>query len=254
MTYTLSLPAADVLAQTLDVNLRQFPLRIPYFGEYERDRQRIAREVFTDLARQGLIHGRDIDPGLTRALRTLSEYAITVSVMGTVEKTRHLYARAAANGEDGVLVVKEGDRLRVEPIRSTALAVTLIGLLPKLDAAPGQSVTITQPSAADEERDGVLAPVHLGGNTAEQQLRIAESYLIKPRTGTGLFTVSGRDRRTGRERTGGHLTWIDTEEGRYLMVSRAPGDDGQVRSTFSPADQFRITQRLAELIEGVAPR
>ena len=70
--YTLSMPAVDVLSQTLDVNLRQFPFEIPYFGEYQSDRKRIAKEVFVDLHRQGLIRGGDIDPGLTRALRTLS--------------------------------------------------------------------------------------------------------------------------------------------------------------------------------------
>src|ERR687886_2884154 len=100
-SYTLPLPAVDVLAQTLDVNIRQFPFQIPYFGEYVRDRQRIAREVFVDLDRRGLVRGGDIDPELTRALRTLSEYVITVSAMGTVDKNRTIYARAAAAGETG---------------------------------------------------------------------------------------------------------------------------------------------------------
>jgi hypothetical protein len=253
--YTLSLRAADVLAQTLDVNIRQFPFEIPYFGEYERDRQRIAREVFVDLSRQGLVQGGDIDPQLTRALRTLSEYVITVAVMGTVDKTRKIYARAAAAGESGVLAVKEGETLRLELIRPTALAVTLVGLLPKMESGPGQSVTITMPSTGDQHgTDEILAPVHATRTADAQAMRLAESYLSRPRTGTGLFSVSGRDRRTGRERQGGHLTWIDTEDGRYLALARPPGDDGQVRSTFSPADHVRLTHQLGELIESVAPR
>jgi ESX secretion-associated protein EspG len=250
--YTLSLPAVDVLAQTLDVNIRQFPFEIPYFGEYERDRQRIAREVFVDLSRQGLVRGGDIDPELTRALRTLSDYVITVSVMGTVDRTRKIYARAAAAGETGVLAVKEGDSLRLELIRPTALATTLVGLLPVMESGPGQSVTITRP--ADRDPDDILAPVHSGRTGDEQQLRLAENYLARPRTGTGIFTVSGRDRRTGRERQAGHLTWIDTDAGRYLALARSPGENGQARATFSPADQTRLTQQLGELIESVAPR
>ncbi|TDV40051.1 ESX secretion-associated protein EspG [Actinophytocola oryzae] len=253
--FTLSLPAADVLAQTLEVNLRQFPFEIPYFGEYERDRRRIAAEVFVDLRRQGLVHGADIDPELVRALRTLSEYVITVGVMGTVEKTRKVYARAAAAGEHGVLAVMEGDTLRVEPIRPTALAVSLVGLLPALESAPGQSVTITLPGTADRpEADEIMAPVYRTQNSDQQQLRLAESYLSRPRTGTGLFTVSGRDRRTGLERQGGQVTWIDTDAGRYLAVVRPPGEDGRVRGTYSPADPARLTQQLGELIESIAPR
>lgn len=251
--YTLTLPQVDVLAQTLDVNVRQFPFEIPSFGEFVVDRQRIARQVFADLGRQGLIRGADIDPGLTRALRVLSQPVITVSAMGTVEKTKKVYARAATDGESGVLAVKEGERFRLEPIRPTALAVSLVGLLPKAEAGPGQSVTITRyvETTRDEDAD-FLAPVHArSGN--EQQLRVAASYLARPRTGTGFFAVSGRDRRTGKELRGGSLTWIDTDTGRYLTLSRPVGEDGQVRSTFSPADSARLTQQLGEMIESLAP-
>jgi hypothetical protein len=251
--YVLSLPDVDVLAQALDVNIRQFPFEIPSFGEFQRDRQRIAREVFTDLGRRGLVRGADIDPELTRALRTLSEYVVSVAVMGTVEKTRKVYARAATNGETGVLAVKDGDRLRVELIRPTALAVTLVGLLPKVPAGPGQSVTVTQQGPAPAG-DGFLAPVQSGRSGNDQQLRIAANYLNRPRTGTGFFSVAGRDRRTGRELRGGNLTWIDTDAGRYLTLARPPGEDGQVRCTFSPADSARLAQSLGEMIESVAPR
>jgi hypothetical protein len=250
--YRLSLPDVDVLAQTLSVNVRQFPFEIPSFGEFEVDRQRIAREVFTDLGRRGLIRGSEIDPGLTRALKVLSDNVITVAVMGTVAKTRQVYARAATDGETGVLAVKEGASFRLELIRPTALAVSLVGLLPVASAGPGQSVTVTRPGAAGPS-ESLFSPVRAGGGN-EAQLRIAASYLSRPRTGTGYFTVSARDRRMGRTLQGGHLTWIDTDEGRYLMLARPPGEDGQVRSTFSPADSARLAQSLGEMIESVAPR
>lgn len=254
--YTLSLAAADILGQTLDVDVRQFPFDIPSVGALQRDRQRIARQVFIDLNRQGLIRHGDIDPELARAFRTLSNYAITIAAMGTVETSRKIYARAATNGETGVLAVKEQESLRLELIRPTALAVTLVGLLPKLTAGPGQSVSITQPGAepAAHQDDAFLGSVRANQNAQDQQLRIAASYLNRPRTGTGMFTVSGRDRRTGKQLHGGTLTWIDTDEGRYLALARPPGEDGQVRSTFSPADSARLAHQLGEMIESVAPR
>lgn len=249
--FTLTLPQVDVLAQTLDANVRQFPFDIPSYGEFERDRQRLAREVFAELGKRGLIRGATIDPDLTKAFRVLSKPVITVAVMGTVEKTKELYARAATNGETGVLAVKEGERFRLELIRPTALAVTLVGLLPRITAGPGQSVSVTRP-APQREQDDFLTPVYGGGGN-EQQLRIAAGYLARPRTGTGFFSVSGRDRRTGKELRGGNLTWIDTDAGRYLTLSRPPSEDGQVRSTISPADSARLVLTLGEMIESVAP-
>jgi len=256
-SFTLSLAAADVLGQTLDVNVRQFPFDIPSFGEFERDRQRIARAVFVDLNRRGLIRRGDIDPELTKAMRTLSEYAIAIAVMGTVENDRQIYARAATNGETAVLAVKEGQSLRLELIRPTALALTLVGLLPKAEAGPGQSVTITQPAREPASRnldEDDFGSVSMGRHAIDQQLRVAASYLNRPRTGTGFFTVTGRDRVLGRELHGGGLTWVDTDAGRYLTLSRPPGEDGQIRSTFSPADSVRLTHALGEMIESVAPR
>lgn len=251
--YTLTLRDVDVLAQTLDANVRQFPFEIPSFGEFQADRQRIAREVFGDLGRRGLIRGADIDPELTRAFRVLSRPVVTVAVMGTVEKTREVYARGATDGETGVLAVQDGERsFRLELIRPTALAISLVGLLPKMAAGPGQSVTVTRPAPVRHEQDDFLTPVYGGGGN-DQQLRVAASYLARPRTGTGFFSVSGRDRRTGKELRGGNLTWIDTDAGRYLTLSRPVGEDGQVRSTFSPADSSRLALTLGEMIESVAP-
>lgn len=250
--FTLTLPQVDVLAQTLDADIRRFPFDIPSFGEFERDRQRLAREVFTELTRRGMIRGADIDPDLTKAFRVLSRPVISVAAMGTVEKTREVYARAATDGETGVLAVKEGKRLRLELIRPTALAVTLVGLLPRIEAGPGQSVSVTRPAPQQREHEDFLTPVH-GTSSNDQQLRIAAGYLARPRTGTGFFSVSGRDRRTGKELRGGNLTWIDTDAGRYLTLSRPAGEDGQVRSTFSPADSARLVLTLGEMIESVAP-
>jgi len=250
--FSLTLREVDVLAQTLDVNIRQFPFDVPSFGEFQTDRQRIAREVFLDLGRRGLIRGADIDRELTRAFRVLSRSVITVAAMGTAEKTRKVYARAATDGEHGVLAVQEGERLRLELIRPTALAVSLVGLLPKVTAGPGQSVTVTRPAPVQHDEDDFLTPVYGGGGN-DQQLRVAASYLARPRTGTGFFSVAGRDRRTGKELRGGNLTWIDTDAGRYLTLSRPVGEDGQVRSTFSPADSARLASTLGEMIEAVAP-
>ena len=91
------------------------------------------------------------------------------------------------------------------------------------------------------------------GTTVDPVGRLVEGYLSRPRTGSGFFTVSGRDL-FGREIRGGDLGWFDTDAGRYLNLSRPPGDDGQIHGTFSPADPARLTRHLGQLIEAVAPR
>ena len=258
-SFSLSLRAADILAQTMRVNIRQFPFEIPSVGRTQAERTRIARSVFGELADQGLVRHGEIDADLQRALRTLSNWVIGVAVMGTVAESRKIYARASAAGDTGVLAVKEGRALRLRLIRPTALAMTMVDLLPEAEAGPGQSVTLTQPApaavgarTADENPD-YFADVRppSGGNS--QQLRLVESYFNRPRTGTGFFAVSGRDRH-GRQIRGGGLTWLDTDAGRYLTLSHPPDEDGQVRATFSPADSARMRQQLGTMIESVAPR
>jgi hypothetical protein len=245
--FSLSLAAVDVLSQTLDLNARVFPFEIPSFGTFETDRVRIAKAVFTDLSKRGLIRQGTIDPDLTRALRALADYRIAVAAMGQLEENRQLYARAAANGETAVLAVQEDQKLR--------LAITMVGLLPKLNAGPGQSVTLTQPSPAAARRDDAepnyFSQVRAPRSGVDQAFRIAESYLTRPRTGSGFFVVFGRGRH-GKEIRGGEVSWYDTDVGRYLSLSKPPTDDGQVHGTFSPADPARLTQQLTQLIDFVA--
>lgn len=252
-SFTLSLAATDIMAQLLGVNVRLFPFDIPSVGQFQEDRIRIARAVFIDLAKRGLLSKDGVDPDLERAMRTLSDYVIAVAVMGTVEKDREIYARACASGETGVLAVKEKQSMRFELIRPTALALTLVGLLPQVKAGPGQSVTISSAGPAKhraEEGESLFAEVRASN---DQRMRAATAYLNRPRTGTGFFAVSGRDRH-GREVQAGGLMWLDTDAGRYLSLSRPPDEDGAVTSTFSPADPARLTHSLGEMIESVAPR
>ena len=156
--------------------------------------------MFTDLAKRGLADRAGVDPELERAIRTVSDYVIAVAVMGTVEKNREIYARASATGETGVLAVKEKQSMRFELIRPTGLALALAGLLPKAQAGPGQSVTVSPAPAARHRRDDDVQSVFGDRPRAstDQQLRAATAYLARPRTGTGFFAVSARDRH-GRE-------------------------------------------------------
>jgi EspG family len=257
--FVLSLTEADILGQLLGANIRQFPFQIPSVGRLQVDRLRIAREVFAGLGRRGLIRNGKLDPDLERAMKTMSEYGVSVAVMGTVNDREEIYARASATTESGVLARLTGANLRLELIRPTSIAVTLVGLLPKLPPGPGQSVTVNRPAPTPAAVGGgqydhgeVFRPISRSSGV-DQRLRMAAGYLSRPRTGTGFFAVSGRGRH-GREVQGGGLTWFDTDAGRYLSLARPAGEDGSVSSTFSPADSARMIHSLGQMIESVAPR
>ncbi|HEU5476010.1 MAG TPA: ESX secretion-associated protein EspG [Actinophytocola sp.] len=250
--YRVSLAAADILSQSLALNLRLFPFEIPSVGRLKQDRVRIARMVFLDLARRGLVRNGELDPGLRRALDTIADYRVAVAVLGTLEKGKQIMARASANGDTGVLAVQDGQHFRLELIRPTALAATVVGLLPKADAGPGQSVTLTKPALRGDEATSLFGDVSAPRHTVTPSaLRVAEGYLTRPRTGAGFFAVSGKDR-NGKDVRTGEVGWFDTDAGRYLNLSRPPGEDGQIHGTLSPADNARLTQQLGHLIDSAA--
>ncbi|MBC6446662.1 ESX secretion-associated protein EspG [Actinokineospora xionganensis] len=251
-SFSLSLAAVDMLSQLLRISCRQFPFEIPSFGQLEEDRNRIAKAVFTDLANRGLVRRNQLDADLEAALTVTGDHDIGIGMMGTVEKDRPVRARAAAAGTTAVLAVQEGQTIRFELISPAGLARSLVGLLPGMAAGPGQSVQVVEAPPQPKSDDGFVQQVRAPRSTSEAQLRMAAAMLERPRTGFGMFTVTTRGRR-GRQADAGTVSWIDTDAGRYLSLSR-PSPDGSIRATYSPADSVRLTQQLGELIESVAPR
>lgn len=257
-SFSLSVAAVDILSQMLGTNARLFPLEIPSVGQMQADRLRIARAVFTDLARRGLVQQGDLVEDLTLALRTLSDYQVAVAVMGCAGRVKgakgtEIFARASTSGDAGVLAVQEGQLVRLELIRPTALAAAAVALLPPAPAGPGQSVTLTKPATRrhdGEDREGYFPAVRGSGRVSDHAWRVAQSYLTRPRTGAGFFAVSGRGRH-GRDIRAGEVGWLDTDAGRYLTLPRPPGDNNEIHCTFSPADRPRLVQQIAHLAESV---
>ncbi|SDC90229.1 ESX secretion-associated protein EspG [Actinokineospora iranica] len=252
-SFSLSLAAVDMLSQALRVNCRLFPFEIPSFGQLEEDRNRIAKVVFTDLSNRGLIHHSEVDPDVAAALTVTSDHDIGIGMMGTVNHDRRIRARAAAAGSTAVLAIQEGQSIQFDLISPAALARSLVALLPPAQAGPGQSVQVIEaaPQPRDDSGGGFVQPVRAPRTNTDAQLRMAAAMLERPRTGYGFFTVSGRGRH-GREVDAGTVSWIDTDAGRYLSLSR-PEPNGAIRATYSPADNARLAQQLGDLILSAAP-
>jgi hypothetical protein len=251
-SFTLSLAAVDILAEALGVDCRRYPFQLPGIGDFVADRVRIAQAVFADLTRRGLVRNDKLDTDVAEGLRLMARYRVAIAVMGTLEDESGLYARVSADTDRGLLVVQEDQIFRFEFIRPESLARTAVGLLPRLGPGHGQSVTIaaaTPPAkpVEGEEHRGFARPLRPARTTSQSQLVAAQEMLRKPRTGTGYFVVSAMDR-GGHETRAPGLSWLDTEEGRY-MAQAHPDQDG---GTFAPADTVRLVQQLEDLIESLA--
>ncbi|ALG13965.1 ESX secretion-associated protein EspG [Kibdelosporangium phytohabitans] len=252
-TFGLSFAAVDILSEGLRLNCRVYPFTIPSFGEYAEDRVRIAGAIKDDLINRGLANHRGLGPEVVGALRMLTDFHVSVAVMGDVEGGRKVYARGAAVGRKAMVVRQEDQVLKFEMVRPEGLARAVAGLLPPLKPGPGQSVTITRPTAhpvtADDENVTFRQPVARAQHTNPAQLRGAEEVLRRKRLGSGHFAVTGRDRNGNTKQAPG-LGWIDTDAGRYLVQNLAREDvEG---GTFFPADSARMTNQLNELLMSVS--
>ena len=255
-SFALPFVAVDLLAQVSRVDCRLFPFQFPSVGEFAEDRVRLLQAVRADLERRGLADDAGPAPDVLNALELLSGYHVAIAVMGK-SGGRDLYARACAAGDRGVLAVQEANGLSFRFVRPDSLARSVAELLPRVPAGPGQSVTITQPTAPPpltEDRRGqsVFAQqVRPTRSPSEMRLQAAADILGRPRRGSGYLLVNGRDR-TGNESPAPRLTWLDTDAGRYLVRTGADGHE-PATSSFFPADPARLTHQLGELIVSVAP-
>ncbi|ONI73036.1 hypothetical protein ALI144C_44595 [Actinosynnema sp. ALI-1.44] len=247
-SFTLSLAAVDILAEALGVDCRRYPFQLPGIGDFVDDRVRIAKAVFADLARRGLVRGEQLSPSIADGLRLMSRYRVAIAVMGTLDDQSDLYARVSADGDRGLLVIQEGQMFRFEFVRPESLARTAVSLLPRLRPGHGQSVTVTaRPVAIEEKREGYAREVRPARTMSQAQMIAAQEMLRKVRTGAGYFVVSAVDR-DGRETRAPGLSWLDTEDGRYM--AQAHPDDGG--GTFAPADTVRLVQQLEDLMSSLA--
>ncbi|MGH3438397.1 MAG: ESX secretion-associated protein EspG [Sciscionella sp.] len=242
---------ADIVADGLDTQIRQFPFQFPGSSPLLEERIRLAAGVSDGLTERGLIRRGKLLPELEEGFRLLSRYHFAIAVMGTIASDRETYARVCADARSGVLVVADGEQIGLQPIRAEELLRAAIGLLPALPPGPGQSVTVTQqaktPARVGADDEGFQIPFVQGGSSSgAAQQRAAEEILRRPRTGAGYFVGNRRDP-TGETVNTPALNWLDTDAGRYMVTSGQSGD-GATWATYSPADYPRIERKLYESI------
>lgn len=226
-TITLSIPAADVLSEQLNLQVRQYPFEFPWFTEGPEERARFVERVQAELESFGLTRDGRPEPEVEDALYLLCSSELSIAVAGLdVRSGQRLAARVVATGEVGVVgVVDHRGLLRMTFLPPDDLATACVDLLP--DAPPGAGRAVSA----------------LIGRGADEQVR---EITGRPKFRLGHFVLSTNDR--GRRRTDHPgLAWMDTDRGRYSLLGETT-PEGQLSLTCTPVDKAKLAGQLALLV------
>jgi hypothetical protein len=252
MSLELSLAALDVLWADLRLGRVPFPLEIRSHGDTLDDRARIRAAVYADLGRRGLARDERPADTLVEDLRLLADPTKIVDLVALLDMddAEPMKALAATRGRHGILVVQGKLTLRLIRMRDIYTTGALVDLLPATRAGAGNS--ITSPAGAlragpgrqrGEQQGGVLRKV--APAVADATLRAIAAVMEQSVRRAGQLGVTRIDDAGRRHRLPG-IAWFDTDDGRYATTT-ARGRDGEDWVTLWPADNARLTHRLAEL-------
>nr|WP_042190863.1 ESX secretion-associated protein EspG [Kibdelosporangium sp. MJ126-NF4]CEL19648.1 hypothetical protein [Kibdelosporangium sp. MJ126-NF4]CTQ94552.1 hypothetical protein [Kibdelosporangium sp. MJ126-NF4] len=239
MIRELSLPAIDTLWEDLRLGSIPFPLEVRSHGETIEERMRIKAAVYSDLEARGLARSRRIEPELEDTLTLLARPAICVDTVAMLDMRdrKSVKAMAVATGRQAMLVVQRDLKISFTPIRETALAASIVEILPHVKAAPGQPMTVPV--------DALSGGSHRRPDPEHRMItQRLQTVMQRPVLRAGQFGVTVRDRQGRTTRLPG-IGWFDTDAGRYMnLVRQAHGTEAWV--TLTPADNPRIAHRISE--------
>lgn len=245
----LALAAFDVLWDDLRLGEIPFPLEVPSHGETLDERARIKAAVHNELTRRRLVHGGRPTPELEDALRLLAAPDMSVSLVVMQDQSGAMPANAVvvARGRQAVLAVQRERTIGLTEVRDTAVIASLIDLLPPNRPGPGRSITLPAPAAAGRHSQGerLTRPMTAQG-PGQAEMRHLAAVMERPIDRAGMLAITLRDAHGKARRLPG-LTWLDNDQGRYLL-SLKRGHDGNDWTTLSPVDNPRLASRLGEIL------
>lgn len=244
----------DFVWSHLDLGEMPYPVDVPSNGTTVEERGKLRQEAFDSLRHKGVLRDKDrVTPGLAELLRVLAEPKVSVDTVGYGDGP--IRGVAASDGKTAALASFARDALAFAKIRPTALATSIVEVLPPGEAGSGMAIRVPHqafrkaaagededdPFGGGDERDILMA----NGVSDEDATTLVELANRRVRGGQFGVTTTGRATRLSagtRTRAKTMITWFDTGEGRYLMVH-----DGAWLS-LAPADGTRIAHRIDELI------
>ncbi|WP_165960232.1 ESX secretion-associated protein EspG [Actinocrispum wychmicini] len=243
----------DVIGDACGLDVRPFPFDVPVHGELIEDRVRLVAAVQRSLTGKGLADRDSLAPTVVRLVGLFARPQWSIGMLGSAG-TQTYCVRTGSDGRSAVLAQRWGELVRFDPITPESVVRELVRLLPPAKPGPGASVTIALANESrtrgrhrrdDDAPDTFLQPGRPTRTTDGAQLGIARDILRRPRAGAGYFIVTerGPNGRDGEPQT---MSWLDTDAGRYVVLSSV-GADGQQYATYAPADLQRVENNLERL-------
>ncbi|GAA3839041.1 MULTISPECIES: ESX secretion-associated protein EspG [Amycolatopsis] len=274
--FTLGSVEAVVVGRALGVDVRVFPLRISHTTVDPLRFARLALRVHADLEDRGLSTRGRLDPGVRTAFELLGDHRVTVTASGTDSRAGDLAVHAATDGAQA-LVIRQApgeDRLWFSLFPDEDLVPRVAGSLTPADPAPGTPLSVSRrederPRSAlaalrqaeeefDEEETEAFGSLQVTtvvrsrrparARAVSEEDRLEEVFAA-PRRGGGYFTAHGRGRH-GERRSATPVTWLDTEDGRYLVSTRTDAT-GTITATYTPAGFPAVAEAVRDMIAAV---
>ncbi|TCP56734.1 ESAT-6 protein secretion system EspG family protein [Tamaricihabitans halophyticus] len=261
--------ALDFLWESMNMGELPYPLRSRSHGRTEDERRGLRHRAQEELRARMILDGQGrLDPRVEDWLILLGRPAQSVDSIYLSELTgAPVVALAAGDAADNaVLAVQDADGLWLRAIPGSALASSIIELLPTHPRGSSRSVTIAATDlhrlpkvdpamatagAATGGESGRSGRRRLSATEAPSDPRTAYAQLAEyPRQRGGQIAANSRSSVAGRRRSR-VLGWFDNETGRYLSLSRS-GPDGSEWVTVSPADAATMRHHIGEMLGSVS--
>ncbi|UMP02553.1 ESX secretion-associated protein EspG [Amycolatopsis sp. EV170708-02-1] len=276
--FALGTVEATVVGRALGVDARLFPLRVQNTSIDPERYAAIVRKVYTDLEQRRLSVNGELNQAVRTAFALLANHRITVSINGIDGLGQDIAVLALTDGRQalGITQAHGEDLLQFALFSDEELVEVLSGVLPRMRPASTGRRTIVQKEERavsamtarrqaeaefDEEETDAFGNLQFTGvvrarpeapspRNDESDVEVLEKVLSGPRLGGGYIIVSGIGRRGERLRST-PLSWLDTEDGRYLVWTETDEASGAVIGHYDPASQSGVANSIRDAIADI---
>ncbi|MBK1783343.1 ESX secretion-associated protein EspG [Prauserella cavernicola] len=265
--FVLGSVEASVVGQALGVDVRRFPLRIRNTTTDPVRLVKLAKIVTGELAKRRLVVGNTLHSHLHTTFGLLGDHRVSVAITGIDGLGADIAVLAVTDGSRALGITQRDDELFFSVFSDDELVDVLAGVLPPAQPAPGGPATVRSSvtehrsalaarRAAEREHDeeetdafGNISIVGMAEPPPERNRRGTESderklrrVLEGERHGGGQISVTGR----GDRGTPQSLSWLDAEQGRYLI--HTTDGDGEFVARYEPAGYNDVVRAIRDAV------
>lgn len=239
----------DLLWEAEGLPPRHAALDVPSPGRTHTERARLETRAWQSLAERGLARRQQVHVEIADMLHLLARPQVAVDVW--VWTDRRISGLAGSIGNRALLGVLDGEEVWLIPVRGPVLAESAVSVAG--DAWPGVGHSVSLPHHvvrdADAEAGGdpavfvnALGDRGVAMPEAQELGGMMSGIVMRGQFGAQRRQPDGRVRRADRV-----VAFHDTAAGRYLLQTRAGGNDRDW-ATITPAGNELLAERVWELL------